>query len=81
MPIIDIADLSSNPTAVLDTALTDEVIVKSKDGTSYRILPLPTIAESSISPFEDIPYITADITTREIVELIRESRAGAPSFG
>jgi hypothetical protein len=28
------------------------------------------------SPLEDIPYITADITTQEIVELIREGRAG-----
>jgi len=28
------------------------------------------------SPFEDVPYITADITTQEIVSLIRESRAG-----
>ena len=28
------------------------------------------------SPFENIPYITADITTQEIVELLRESRAG-----
>jgi hypothetical protein len=28
------------------------------------------------SPLEDIPYITADITTQEIVDLIRENRAG-----
>jgi len=28
------------------------------------------------SPLVDIPYITADITTQEIVELIRESRSG-----
>jgi len=28
------------------------------------------------SPLEDIPYIKADITTQEIVDLIRESRAG-----
>jgi hypothetical protein len=28
------------------------------------------------SPLEDIPYITANITTQEIVDLIRESRAG-----
>jgi hypothetical protein len=27
------------------------------------------------SPLKDIPYITADITTQEIVELIRENRA------
>ena len=32
--------------------------------------------EKGKSPLEDIPYITADITTEEIVELIRESRAG-----
>jgi len=28
------------------------------------------------SPLEDIPYITADITTQEIVDLVRENRAG-----
>jgi len=28
------------------------------------------------SPLEDIPYIKVDITTQEIVDLIRESRAG-----
>ena len=28
------------------------------------------------SPLEDIPCITADITTQGIVDLIRESRAG-----
>jgi hypothetical protein len=32
--------------------------------------------KSGKSPLEDIPYITADITTQEIVELLRESRAG-----
>jgi hypothetical protein len=28
------------------------------------------------SPLEDIPCIEAEITTQEIVELLRESRAG-----
>ena len=32
--------------------------------------------ETGKSLLEDIPYITADITTQEIVELIRENRAG-----
>jgi len=52
--------------------LTDEVIINNKDGKSYKILPFQTRR----SPLEDIPYITADITTQEIVELIREGRAG-----
>jgi hypothetical protein len=54
-------------------ALTNEVIIN-KDGKSYKILPINDNKEKS--PLEDIPYITADITTQEIVNLIRESRAG-----
>ena len=76
MLIVDIVDFSSNPTKVFDAALTNEVIVKNKDGISYRILPIPEIVKSGRSPLEDIPCITADISTQEIAELIRESRAG-----
>jgi hypothetical protein len=60
-----------------DAALTDEVIIiiiNSKDGNSYKILPLKN--KTGKSPLEDIPCINADITTQEIVELLRESRAG-----
>jgi len=76
MLIIDISDFSQNMTKVFDAALTDEVIINNKDGLSYKILPIKKIENTGKSPFEDIPYITADITTQEIVELIRESRAG-----
>jgi len=76
MLIIDISDFSQNMTKVFDAALTDEVIINNKDGLSYKILPIKNIENTGKSPFEDIPYITADITTQEIVELIRESRAG-----
>jgi len=50
----------------------DEVIINNKDGKSYMLLPF----KAGKSPLEDIPYITADITTQEMVELIREGRAG-----
>jgi len=76
MLVIDISDFSQNITKVFDAALTDEVIINSKDGMSYKILPIKNIEKTEKSPFEDIPYITVDITTQEIVELIRESRAG-----
>ena len=75
MQVFDISDVSQNVIKVFDAALTDEVIVKNKDGRSYKILPI-TDDKKGKSPFEDIPYIIADITTEEIVELIREGRAG-----
>ena len=76
MLVIDISDFSKNMTKIFDAALTDEVIINNKDGKSYRILPIKNNEKKGNSPFEDIPYITADITTQEIVELIRENRAG-----
>ena len=76
MLVVDISDFSKNMTKIFDAALTDEVIVNNKDGMSYRILPIKNSERKEKSPFEGIPYITADITTQEIVELIRENRAG-----
>jgi hypothetical protein len=49
---------------------------KPKDGNRYKILPIRDDKQTGKSPLEDIPYIEADITTQEIVELLRESRAG-----
>jgi hypothetical protein len=76
MLIFDISEFSQNATKVFDAALTDEVIISNKDGNKYKILPLKDENKEGKSPFEDVPYITADITTQEIVELLRESRAG-----
>jgi hypothetical protein len=76
MLVIDIADFSQDVTKAFDAALTDEVIINNKNGMSYKILPIKNVEKKGKSPFEDIPCITADITTQEIVDLIRESRAG-----
>ena len=81
MLIFDVSDFSQNATKVFDAALTDDVIINNKDGKSYRLLPFAGNNNTGKSPFEDIPYITADITTQEMVELIRESRAGANHGG
>jgi hypothetical protein len=75
MLVIDISDFSQNVAKVFDTALTNEVIINN-NGMGYKILPIKNVEKTGKSPFEDIPYITADITTQEIVELIRESRVG-----
>jgi hypothetical protein len=76
MLVFDISEFTQNATKVFDAALTDDVIINNKDGNSYKILPLKNNHKTGKSPFEDIPYISADITTEEIVELLRESRAG-----
>jgi len=74
MLVFDISDFTQNATKVFDAALTNEVIIN-KNGKSYKILPINDEKREK-SPLEDVPYITADITTQEIVGLIRESRAG-----
>jgi hypothetical protein len=76
MQVFDYIDFSRNVTKVFDAALFDEVIVKNTNGYSYKILPIKEDDTLDKSPFEDIPGIKLDITTQEIVELLRESRAG-----
>jgi len=75
MLVFDISDFTQNAAKVFDAALTNEVIINNKNGKSYKILPIND-EKTDKSPLEDVPYITADITTQEIVGLIRESRAG-----
>jgi hypothetical protein len=76
MLIFDYTDFTQDATKIFNAALTNEVIVNTKDGNRYKILPMKNENKSGKSPLEDIPYIEADITTQEIVELLRESRAG-----
>ena len=76
MLVFDVSEFYQNATKIFNAALTDEVIINNKDGTSYKILPIKNGDKKEKSPFEDIPYITADISTQEIVDLIKESRAG-----
>jgi hypothetical protein len=76
MLIFDYTDFTQDAIKIFDAALTNEVIVNNKDGNRYKILPIKDEKQAGKSPLEDIPYIEADITTQEIVELLRESRAG-----
>jgi len=76
MLVLNITDFSQNVNKAFDAALNDDVIINNNNGISFRITPIKNETKKGKSPLEDIPYITADITTQEIVELIRESRAG-----
>ena len=73
MLIFDISEFTRNTTEVFNAALTEEVIINNNDGNSYRLLP---IEQKRKSPFDNIPRVKLGITTQEIVEIIRECRAG-----
>jgi len=48
-------------------------LLKNNDGCDYKLLP---VKKSSKTPFDNIPRVNLGITTQEIVETIRECRAG-----
>lgn len=56
---------------VLDTAKTEEVLIKRRGGETFSLV----FRKTSQSPF-DIPGITTKATTADILDAIRESRLG-----
>ena len=75
MQVFDYNEFTQDISKVFNAALVEDVIINSKDGTSYRLLPIAGNSEEK-SPLEDIPCIKANITTKELVELLRDCRAG-----
>ncbi|MCL2328506.1 MAG: type II toxin-antitoxin system prevent-host-death family antitoxin [Bacteroidetes bacterium] len=56
---------------VLDTAMSQDVIIVKNNGRKFRITP---IMDTEISSPFDVAGINTDITTNEIIEIMRESR-------
>ena len=75
MLIFSISDFSKDTKKIFDAALTKEVVINNSDGNSFKIVPMNNL-ETEKSPLEDIPGIDLNITTQEIVEILRECRAG-----
>ena len=76
MLVIDVSDFFQNAEKIFDAALTDDVIINNKDGKSYRLFPVIDNDKKGKSPLENIPCVKLNVTTQEIVEIIRENRAG-----
>ena len=73
MLIFSLSDLTKDTKKVFDAAHTDEVIIKNDDGNTYKLLP---VEQNGKTPFDNIPKVKLGISTQEIVEIIRECRAG-----
>lgn len=64
-----------NLSALLSSALEDDVIIKGKNGLNYR-LSLIDESNTGKSPLEDIKGIKTKATLQDILEVISESRTG-----
>jgi hypothetical protein len=76
MLIFSVSDFTQNTKKIFDAALTNEVVINNIDGKSFKIIPIDNEIKTGKSPLEDIPGIDLNITTQEIVEILRECRAG-----
>jgi len=80
MRIYNYSEARQNFTTVLNTALKEEVIIRRKDGSRFKIVPIDADREKDKSPLEGIKGVKADITTQELIEVIREGREGRDHF-
>lgn len=70
MRIYTYSEARQNLSSLLDTAESSgKVIIRRKDGKTFALIP----EKSRRSPL-DVPSIDADITTAEIVKIIRKER-------
>ena len=80
MKVYNYSEARQNFTTVLNTALKEEVIIRRKDGSRFKIIPLNPVKEKGKSPLEGIKGIKVNIKTQELVEIIREGREGRDFF-
>ena len=75
MQVFDYNEFTQDIAKVFRTALVDEVIIDN-NGNRYKLLPITENDRLNKSPLEDIPRIKLNITTKDIVDILQECRAG-----
>ena len=64
-------EAQQNLSSILNLALTQEIIVREKNGRRFKITPVKEVTDKS--PFE-VPGINTDISTSEMMNFLQESR-------
>ena len=77
MKIYKYSEARQNFSTVLNTALKEEVIITRKDGNRFKLISIPQ--KQKKSPL-DIAGINTNITTQEIIDVVRECREGSDYF-
>jgi len=80
MRVYNYSEARQNFTSVLNTALVEDVIIARKDGRRFKIIPIGGSKENTKSPLEGIKGVDANVTTGELVDIIREGREGREYF-
>jgi len=71
MKIYNYIEAQQNFSAVLNTALIQDVIVRKQNGQRFKIIPIKENINQS--PFE-VSGINTQITTEELIETLKQSR-------
>jgi len=71
MRIYNYLEAQQDLSAVLNTALTQDVVVRKQNGQRFIIIPMKE--NLNHSPFE-VSGISTDITTEELIETLKQSR-------
>jgi antitoxin (DNA-binding transcriptional repressor) of toxin-antitoxin stability system len=77
MKVYKYSEARQNFSTVLNTALKEEVIITRRDGNRFRLVAITKKGKKS--PL-DIEGIDTDITTNEVIDVIRECREGSDYF-
>ena len=71
MKIYNYSEARQNFASLLNTSLQEEVIIKRKDGSEFKIIPVQS--ENNSSPF-DVEGIDTKLSTKDVISIIREFR-------
>jgi len=80
MRIYNYSEARQNFTTLLNTALKEEVVIRRKDGSRFKIVPMNAGNDIGKSPLEGIKGVKANVTTSELIKIIREGREGSDFF-
>ena len=80
MRVFNYSEARQNLTTVLNIAMKEEVIIRRKDGSRFKIVPLDVSKEKGKSPLEGIQGVKTNVTTQELLDIIREGREGRDYF-
>jgi hypothetical protein len=80
MRIYNYSEARQNFTSVLNASLKEEVVIRRRDGSRFKIVPMDAGKKNEKSPLEGIKGINANVTTSELIEIIREGREGSDYF-
>ena len=80
MRVYNYSEARQNFTTVLNTALKEEVIITRKDGSRFKIVPIKRDKKDGKSPLEEIKGVKVNISTKGLIEIIKEGREGQDFF-